>query len=103
MGGPGGAGDDHLSDDEETVEGRGGARGVVAFGAAVLAALGTAPSAEAQAPAEWPQFRGLTAGAVADDPALPDTWSRTENVAWSVEIPGLGLELAGGGGRPRLS
>ena len=29
-------------------------------------------------------------GAAADDPTLPDTWSRTENVAWSVGIPGLG-------------
>ena len=29
--------------------------------------------------AEWPQFRGLTAGAVADDPALPERWSETEN------------------------
>ena len=24
---------------------------------------------------QWPQFRGVTAGAVADDPTLPDTWS----------------------------
>ena len=62
----------------------------VAFVSAVLAVLGTAPSVLAQTPAEWPQFRGLTAGAVADDPALPDTWSRTENVAWSVDLPGLG-------------
>ena len=62
----------------------------VAFVSAVLAVLGTAPSVRAQTPAEWPQFRGLTAGAVADNPALPDTWSRTENVAWSAELPGLG-------------
>ena len=40
--------------------------------------------------AEWPQFRGLTAGAVADDPSLPDQWSTTENVAWTVDLPGLG-------------
>ena len=38
---------------------------------------------------QWPQFRGSRAGDVPDDPALPDTWSETENVAWSVEIPGL--------------
>ena len=63
---------------------------VVVFGAAALAVLGNAPPVLAQAPAEWPQFRGLTAGAVADDPALPDIWSRTENVAWSVDLPGLG-------------
>jgi outer membrane protein assembly factor BamB len=39
---------------------------------------------------EWPQFRGLQAGVVADDPNLPETWSETENVAWKTDIPGLG-------------
>ena len=39
---------------------------------------------------DWPQFRGLTAGAVDDDPRLPARWSTTENVRWTVEIPGLG-------------
>src|SRR5262245_4198665 len=38
----------------------------------------------------WPQFRGVDAGAIADDPALPDTWSATQNVAWSLDVPGLG-------------
>jgi PQQ-like domain len=38
----------------------------------------------------WPQFRGTSAGVVPDDPALPDTWSSTENVAWKTAIPGLG-------------
>jgi hypothetical protein len=31
---------------------------------------------------QWPQFRGRNAGVVKDDPALPDTWSETENVVW---------------------
>jgi outer membrane protein assembly factor BamB len=39
---------------------------------------------------QWPQFRGLSAGVVSDDPNLPDTWSETENVVWKTEIPGLG-------------
>ncbi len=39
---------------------------------------------------DWPFFRGPQAGAVADDPALPDQWSETENVAWKTPIPGLG-------------
>ena len=39
---------------------------------------------------QWPQFRGLNAGAVADDSRLPDTWSETSNVAWKIDIPGLG-------------
>ena len=36
----------------------------------------------------WPQFRGAGAGVADDDPALPDTWSETENVVWKIEIPG---------------
>ena len=38
---------------------------------------------------QWPQFRGLNAGSIADDPALPDTWSETENIAWKIDMPGL--------------
>jgi outer membrane protein assembly factor BamB len=39
---------------------------------------------------DWTQFRGARAGVAADDPALPDTWSRTENVVWSTPIAGTG-------------
>src|SRR5215210_1237944 len=38
----------------------------------------------------WPQFRGPGSLGVVEDPALPDTWSATENVAWKAEIPGTG-------------
>ena len=38
----------------------------------------------------WPQFRGVEAGVAADDPALPETWSTTQNVVWSLDVPGLG-------------
>src|SRR6185436_13397221 len=47
-------------------------------------------AALAAADTNWPQFRGPRAGVVADDPALPETWSETENVAWKTEIPGVG-------------
>jgi hypothetical protein len=40
--------------------------------------------------AQWTKFRGPDAGAVADDPRLPDTWSETTNVTWRTDIPGLG-------------
>ena len=53
---------------------------------ATLLTLGTVSANEDQ----WPKFRGNNAGAVADDPALPDTWSETENVVWKTDIPGLG-------------
>ena len=39
---------------------------------------------------EWPQFRGPKSGVAADDPALPDTWSATTNVAWKIDMPGRG-------------
>ena len=39
----------------------------------------------------WPHFRGPTLNAaVADNPDLPEQWSRTENVEWVTDIPGLG-------------
>ena len=38
----------------------------------------------------WPRFRGLNAGAIPDNAALPERWSATENVAWKVDVPGLG-------------
>jgi outer membrane protein assembly factor BamB len=38
----------------------------------------------------WPQFRGMHAGVVADDPALPETWGASENVVWKTEVPGVG-------------
>jgi outer membrane protein assembly factor BamB len=39
---------------------------------------------------QWPQFRGPGSTGVADDPALPDKWSQTENIAWKTAIPGVG-------------
>ena len=63
---------------------------VTALSLLVALVVPDAANAQDEAEAEWPQFRGLRAGAVADDPALPDTWSETENVAWTVDIPGLG-------------
>jgi outer membrane protein assembly factor BamB len=39
---------------------------------------------------QWAQFRGPGSAGVADDPALPEKWSQTENVAWKTAIPGVG-------------
>lgn len=38
----------------------------------------------------WPRFRGADAGIAEDDPALPMSWSATENVAWRIDVPGTG-------------
>ena len=58
----------------------------VTFGLALLVLTSAFAADEFQ----WSQFRGPAAGAVADDPDLPDTWSETENVVWKTDIPGLG-------------
>jgi outer membrane protein assembly factor BamB len=38
----------------------------------------------------WPQFRGPDSNPVGTDARLAESWSRTENVEWSQEIPGRG-------------
>ena len=53
-------------------------------------ALGILMLTSASATDQWPQFRGVNAGVVPDDPSLPETWSSTENVAWRADVPGLG-------------
>ena len=40
--------------------------------------------------ADWPAFRGPNGDGVATDPAVPKTWSATENVLWKVLVPGIG-------------
>src|SRR5262245_53503657 len=60
-------------------------RSAVAALAVLLTAMPTVFATD-----HWPGFRGPRAGLADDDPALPETWSETENVAWKVAIPGLG-------------
>jgi outer membrane protein assembly factor BamB len=38
----------------------------------------------------WPQFRGPESNPVGTHAKLADRWSKTENVEWSLEIPGRG-------------
>jgi outer membrane protein assembly factor BamB len=38
----------------------------------------------------WPGFRGPNSNPAAINPKLPDKWSKTSNVEWAAEIPGLG-------------
>ena len=56
----------------------------------VLTAAAGASAQTAGGTDNWARFRGATSGAITDDAALPDTWSRTENVVWNVDVPGQG-------------
>ncbi len=40
------------------------------------------------AQSNWPQFRGLDGGVIADTAALAETWGPDENIAWRIDIPG---------------
>src|SRR5215213_5022408 len=55
----------------------------------VCALLLTSISVHAQDMA-WPQFLGPQSNPVGTHPRLVDRWSKTENVEWSLEIPGRG-------------
>lgn len=57
---------------------------------AALLLLGSS-SAFAQEPsADWPRWRGPNADGVADGRKLPIRWSKSENIRWSVKLPGWG-------------
>jgi PQQ-like domain len=58
-------------------------------GLATIGVLAIVVASRLVAADQWPRFRGTQAGVAADDPALPDRWSETENVAWKIDIPGL--------------
>jgi len=38
----------------------------------------------------WPQWRGPRHDGISTDKAIPETWSRTKNVAWRTPLPGRG-------------
>ena len=40
------------------------------------------------AQSNWPQFRGLGGGVIADTAAVPESWGPDENIAWRIDIPG---------------
>src|SRR5262245_63777873 len=57
------------------------------------------PKAPKAAPlTDWPRWRGPNADGVADGRNLPVRWSKTENVRWSVTLPGWGTSSPVGHG-----
>src|SRR5262245_13711461 len=47
-------------------------------------------AANVQPASDWPRWRGPNADGVADGRDLPLRWSQTENICWSVKLPGWG-------------
>lgn len=67
-------------------------RNSVISGAMLLVLLASAcQRSESIGPGDWPQFRGTGGRGVSSMAGLPETWSEdSSNVAWRVDIPGLG-------------
>jgi outer membrane protein assembly factor BamB len=65
------------------------AAGVVLCPAALFLFLSLTAPARADN-SSWPQFRGPESNPVSANRRLPERWSKTDNVEWSVEIPGRG-------------
>jgi outer membrane protein assembly factor BamB len=51
---------------------------------------GLVPASKKALPTDWPRWRGPNADGVAEGGRLPVRWTRTENVLWSVKLPGWG-------------
>ena len=55
----------------------------------LVAVVLSLPPAYGQEPdTDWPRWRGPNADGVADGGKLPLRWSKTENIRWSVKLPG---------------
>ena len=52
--------------------------------------LALAGTSKASRTIDWPAWRGPNADGVADGASLPTHWSQTDNVRWSVKLPGWG-------------
>jgi outer membrane protein assembly factor BamB len=55
-----------------------------------LLTLGNAALADEPQESNWPQFRGAESTGVSHNTGLPDRWSSTENVEWSIDVAGRG-------------
>jgi len=56
----------------------------------VVPILAQSTRAPAEAASHWPRFRGPISNPIAENPNLPDSWSKTENVEWAADVPGVG-------------
>src|SRR5262245_57279503 len=58
------------------------------LGATLLSARPEQAQRVERARDSWPRFRGTDGGVAADDPSLPDVWGPSQNIAWTIDVPG---------------
>src|SRR5262245_24902787 len=61
----------------------------LSFALLLLAQVDSVPATDI-----WPQWRGPSGDSVTPAKALPTRWSKTENVAWEVALPGWSTSRA---------
>jgi outer membrane protein assembly factor BamB len=54
---------------------------------ACLAALLTVSAIQAE---DWPMWRGPRGDGISSETGIPTHWSKTENIVWKVDLPGVG-------------
>jgi outer membrane protein assembly factor BamB len=59
-----------------------------ALGATVLSASPERAQRVERAQDNWPRFRGAEGGVAADHPSLPDVWGPSQNIVWTIDVPG---------------
>jgi outer membrane protein assembly factor BamB len=59
-----------------------------ALGATALSARPERAQRVEPAQSDWPRFRGAEGGVAADHPSLPDAWGPSQNIVWSIDVPG---------------
>jgi len=67
-------------------------RQVIAIGLVVAAGIGAQAAGTPKPGVDWPQFRGIRAGGVAEGFPLAEAWDvpSGRGVRWKAAIPGLG-------------
>jgi outer membrane protein assembly factor BamB len=59
-----------------------------ALGVSVLSARPERAQRVEGAQDNWPRFRGSDGGVAADHPSLPDAWGPSQNIVWTINVPG---------------
>jgi len=59
-------------------------------GAALMVMFGSSVADQVARAENWPQWRGAKHNGISGEANIPTKWSKTENIAWRLPLPGPG-------------